>query len=1007
MSNWFPFTFTLMPWWSIAALWGAMALPILWLGMRSFPGIDPWRKWTSIGLRLDLALLLIFLIGGLSGVRRSDDLTVIIATDESGSTLPASIDGAEPRAAIDRFVNHEMRDKRPGDRLGWIRFSSDAWIESLPAANPLRGAAAVAPSPDGTDIAQAIRLSLAMLPTDTMGRILLLWDGHATRGDLDAALAQAAAQRTPIDVLPLEYHITDEVSVERVQTPTSRSERDPFTVEVVLRNHGATLVHGDLRLLHQGIAIDAADPSAQGPRTARRVTLEPGLNVVRFPMPPQPSGVHQFKAMFEPDSGDTRFTNNTSEGVTLVHGRSRILHVTRADPGVSGALTAALRGGGAIEVVTIGPGDFPDDILELQQYAAVVLDDIPRGPGGLNARQDKMLARLVHDHGQSLIMIGGPESLGAGGWIASDVEDILPVTLNIPGKKVLPAGALILVIDHSGSMSGQMPGSNLNKQDIANQSAVLALETLSRLDLVGVIAFDSFPDWIAPLAVNTHPEATRARILAIGPAGGTSIAPALEEALRAMQRLDGSDIAVKHVLLMTDGQSGDGDYENIIRQMRERRITLSTIGVGADADDKLLASLAAWGGGRFHAVNDSAKLRQVFIREARVIRESLIREGTIPVTILSPGGHLPAGAAFPPLSGLVRTTPRPDPHSTVVLGSGPGDPVFAVRHAGLGKSAVFTSDARSRWAEGWIASGAFDAFWSHVIRDLARSAARDVEVSIVSASPGEARLIVERFPLERSAPPASVMHATIIDPDPSQPARSIRLEQQAPDRFEASFSTPRPGAYLAYVQSIDAHGQSAVTPAAFIAPRSPEMQALRTDHSILQQVALRTGGRMLSSLETPVHLFSRDNLQPVMATRPLRGELIVAIIVTLLLDVAVRRIAWSRQDLHRALSAAGAWLRPGARDGGKAAAKTLDTLRRARAETTSPTTSEANFEATKVPSSPTPPSREAIGPIFENKPIPKGDPTHSPDRQAPPEDTSSREETLSRLLASRRKRSDR
>ena len=42
---------------------------------------------------------------------------------------------------------------------------------------------------------------------DAMHRLLLVWDGNLTTGDLEAALATAAAQHVQIDVMPLRYDV--------------------------------------------------------------------------------------------------------------------------------------------------------------------------------------------------------------------------------------------------------------------------------------------------------------------------------------------------------------------------------------------------------------------------------------------------------------------------------------------------------------------------------------------------------------------------------------------------------------------------------------------------------------------------------------------------------------------------------------------------------------------------------------------------------------------------------
>ena len=77
-------------------------------------------------------------------------------------------------------------------------------------------------------------------------------------------------------------------------------------------------------------------------------------------------------------------------------------------------------------------------------------------------------------------MVGGAESFGAGGWIGSPVSEILPVDMDPPQKKQLPKGALVLIMH-----ACEMPQGNYWGQQVA----IAAVNTLSRLDLVGILAY--------------------------------------------------------------------------------------------------------------------------------------------------------------------------------------------------------------------------------------------------------------------------------------------------------------------------------------------------------------------------------------------------------------------------------------------------------------------------------------------------------------------------------------
>ncbi len=70
----------------------------------------------------------------------------------------------------------------------------------------------------------------------------------------------------------------------------------------------------------------------------------------------------------------------------------------------------------------------------------------------------------------------------------------------------------------------------------------------------------------------------------------------------------------------------------------------------------------------------------------------------------------------PPLNGYVRFVAKPGADTLLTIDN--KDPLFTVWQFGLGRAAVFTSDAKSRWAEKWIGWPGFDRFWPNVFRDL-------------------------------------------------------------------------------------------------------------------------------------------------------------------------------------------------------------------------------------------------------------------------------------------------
>src|SRR5690606_11541587 len=130
--------------------------------------------------------------------------------------------------------------------------------------------------------------------------------------------------------------------------------------------------------------------------------------------------------------------------------------------------------------------------------------------------------------------------------------------------------------------------------------AVLAVASLYAQDIVGVVAFDYNAQWVVRLQYNENPAAFAKTLRSIQANGGTNVYAGLEMAYEELAQLDVADAAIKHVILLTDGQSTEpepGGYFKLVGKLMRANITLSTVGVGDGHDAALLTQLAQMGGG--------------------------------------------------------------------------------------------------------------------------------------------------------------------------------------------------------------------------------------------------------------------------------------------------------------------------------------------------------------------------------------------------------------------------
>ena len=403
-----PLQFEYYSGWIALLAFAVLAAPVVLLGMRSLTGLGPKRKWVAISIRLLVLMLVVFILCGARWKRQATDLEVMVLRDVSGSTGNVkNFPGKTLQSSIDNYLSDVAGQNKPGDdKIGQISFERASQIDSLPGGTLALEGGAIRDGSSGTDAAAAVNLGLATLRPDAMHRMLLVWDGNATQGDTKAAVDAAVSQHVPIDVMPLHYDVQHEVLMDHFVAPTWKRENDPFTIDVFLKSTNSAPVTGTLTVLHQNVPMDL-DPEKPGIQPTLAVTLQPGLNPFHIRVPAlHQAGVHTFHATFTADtpapgtvtattgdngSGDTLTSNNSADAFTFVRGKGQVLYVDNTTEGRGSYLMRALNEQG-IEITDanhIVPDQFPQSLVQLLSYDAIILADVPRGTGGLSDEAQK------------------------------------------------------------------------------------------------------------------------------------------------------------------------------------------------------------------------------------------------------------------------------------------------------------------------------------------------------------------------------------------------------------------------------------------------------------------------------------------------------------------------------------------------------------------------------------------------------------------------------------------
>jgi Mg-chelatase subunit ChlD len=931
----------------------ALLVPVVWLGWRSIAHLGRAR---SVGATVARALVVILLAAGLSRpsiVRSGEGVSVIVVADASRS-VPSAL-----RQQVQAWLRQRVEARTtPTDRVGVVTVARTPEIVSVPSAVVPVDTLRHGGDPVGSDLAAGVRTALAMLPPDTAHRIVLVSDGVETSGNLAEAAERAAVLGVPIDVVPVVRPSVADVMVEALRTPARARRGQVIDARVVLRSSSAT--SGRLRLRMDGRFVDL-DP--RGSSDALALRLEPGPNAISIPLPMDRSGAVRLEAVFEADqpAADSVGENNLGASITLVAGDGRVLLV-----GEGPALVPIVQ---AIEAANLeAEVVLPDGLASRVaggDLDACVLVDVPRW--ALDAETDRALAASVHDLGCGLVMIGGVRSFGAGGWNESAVAGALPVDMVPPQERKLPTGALALVIDCSGSMMTPVAGAGGSSQmQIAIEAAIKAVGALTPKDEVTVIAFAGEHTTVVPLTRCENRAGIESSLRSIQAAGGTNMFPALEEARKELAK---SRSATRHVVALTDGATSGNAADGfaIAAAMQKDGITLSTVAIGDGSNDGLLARLANIANGRFYAVTDTqsrVSIPQIFIKEAQLVRRSMVWEGEpfVPARVAS--AEWTRGLdAMPPIGGYVITGARGEPAQLgLVSQSDLPDPILAWWNHGLGRAVALTTDLGGTWTPDWVRWPGYQPFVAGMMRWVMRPGSPP-DLSVRTRVEGD-EAVVEVEATGEVVRKAQSAEARVVEPEGS--SRSLMLRQVAPGRWNGRFAVDRAGAYLVNAAVSMAAGERPMfTQAVVSVPYPREFRTAESDLARLEGIAQRTGGRVIRIGDTDADLFLDEGL-PVPETVRQAWDLCVYLAAILfIIDVAVRRLSleWNarpKAELVRdtaRVTAAWRHARASARgevpfaaphaagDGGAAAGESRDVASAAVAESTASPTRPAMPEA--------------------------------------------------------------
>lgn len=845
-------------------IWLLLLVPGLawvgWFAWKSDVHISTWRRIASGVTRLLVLLALVLAIAGLQWLRPLEGMNVFYLLDRSDSV--PSIQQEQAR----EYVNKSFANKKEGDRAGVLVFGTEASLESsvspvvdVPKIHAIVGT-------ERTDIAGAIRLATAAFPETGQKRIVLISDGNENMGDAISAVNAAKPLDVTIDVVPVGARRGQDVSIQKVSLPNNLKKGQTFEVKIFAQADQAQTA--TVRLYRNDQYLDAA-----------KVELSAGKNLFSFPQTLDQPGFYSYDVQLEGEF-DLLPQNNRAVNFTYVRGDPTVLIVS-SDPNGDQELANALRQS-RLEVKLADTTGFPSTLAEMQTYDAIFLSNISAGDLGTDSM--RLLESAVRDFGVGLVCIGGDQSFAAGSYRNTPLEAVLPVDMELSSKKVLPSGALVLVVHAT-----EFPNGNQWARDIA----FAALKSLGPSDEMGIVLWDGSDKWLFELAKVGDGKEMGRKIAGMNPGDMVSFQKVMTMAHDALKA---SRSSIKHMVVFSDGDPTSPTKEQVQAVVNDK-ITISTVMIGGHVSADTMTFIADLGRGRFYDVRSPAQLPQIFIKEAAVILKSAIFEEPFKPQI-AVGSELIRGisaAEMPPLLGYVATSTKPRAETPLV--SEKGDPVLAHWQYGLGRAVAFTSDARAKWAQNWLGWPKYRQFWSQVAQWSLRKLENAEFTTDVAVDRGEGTISVEA--LDANGNFRNFLNLETVVVSPRGERATVQLEQTGPGHYQGRFPTKEVGAYLINLLE-KKNGQ--ITGSQVLGASvnySPEFAASEPNVNLLTRIVEAGGGRMLD-LRNPGLNPYEINRQRTFQPRDLWEWLLRFAILLFPVDVGIRRIQIDRAEWLKA-----------------------------------------------------------------------------------------------------------
>jgi uncharacterized membrane protein len=843
-----------LTWTDPGALWLLLAVPAVWLAWLVTR--TNFNRRQRIVQALTRSLLLASLAVAVARpviATGSSRQSIVYAVDVSHSIAGRAIEDAA------RKIDDLDRAVRPSHSRILAFGANSAVLADTAALRQLSQLDAAPPASAsldrrGSNLDDALAAARAELAPGHVPRIVLFTDGQQTSGDVTRAVGRLAAERIPVSVEAMTPRAVDnDVWIDSVDLPGRISAGATIA---------ATVNVASQRDVAATIELKAGGKTVE----TRTIDVAKGVTPVAIDVVFDAPGAQTLQAVVTA-AGDPLAANNSLTSSLVARPRPKVLYVEGA--GASAHYLAGALSQSGFDVTTRPASGVPSTPAALDAWDVVILSDLSRA-----AISDGAMAALsdwVEKSGGGLLVAGGEAVFGEDGYRNTQLERLTPVTFE---RRDEPEVALIIVLDRSWSMAG-------TSMELCKSAAQAAVDVMTDEQSVGILTFNDRFDWDVPLRnVGKNRDAIKKKIAAIEPGGHTLIYPAVEQAYNALRT---AKARAKHVILLSDGRSYPDDYEGLVKKMVDAHITVSSVAVGPAADAELLTDIAKWGKGRSYVVQDPREVPQIFVKEAKNARTPGFDEKTIKPVVKAPGflegldlSRLPA------LRGRTATVIKDS--ALELVSTDDGDPLLAFWPVGLGRTAVFASDVKDRWAADWVRWKGYGPFFSSIVRALERQRPPALALEV---DPGPIRGRARSMAIGIEARNPDGGYRDLLRPVVHMPAQdgtelNVTARLVAPGRYEADVL-----ADASPPLTLTVAGEPAATASRIVVPDlAAEYRFRPADETLLKSIASATGGAWHP---TPALLANAPGDHRT-ERRPLWTSLLVLALLLWFVDLLLRRV---------------------------------------------------------------------------------------------------------------------